>query len=56
MNGYDEGPFSHPLFNKKPIKGNKNYIEITLSNNEIRKYEFYIKSEREMIVLLNFIY
>jgi len=52
-NGYDEGPFYHPLFNRNPKQGNLNYIEIEYLDTTNDSYEFYIKTKRDSIVLKN---
>lgn len=52
-NGYDEGPFYHPFFNRNPKKGNHNYIEIEYLDTTNDSYEFYIKTKRDSIVLKN---
>lgn len=51
--GFDEGPFSPPFFNRNPIMGNQNFMEIYYIDDTKDSYEFYIKTERESIVLKN---
>ena len=51
--GYDEG-FYHPLLNKNPKRGDRNYVQIE-TNKTKKEYEIYIHSENELKRIKNFL-